>query len=372
MKVASTYPVRCRAFDLAQSLGDRWPQLGDPVYFVTSKLCRRWPELSQPDSWLDPTELPGERFLGGENIWIVLTYLRLKAKGLNVRLSSSLVPEHINVCMRPELLAGRMSHRAFKVVAQTDRASLGWGEYTLSQSPALAAARNTCLIDHWPQPRLKSRDPSRGSRIVRIGYVGWIENLAPAFGSDGFDDAMADNGFEFVVRDKPDEWHNYSDLDLALAVRRTTAYWVRTKPSTKLVQSWITGVPAMLGPEPSYRYWGRDGEDYFEITAPEQALAIAKKLRDDPELYESVQRRGLLKSAQHDTEAVCRQWAAALDGPICAAFNAWRGAGKASRALRVARGQVQRRLAPLREKMFYARARGSAGLLSVLPKFRTR
>jgi len=329
-----------------------------PVFFVAHELKRRWPELDNPDACMNVREVPTERWGPGENIWIVSSYLKLKARGLNVRIVDRLVPDAINVCYLDAVLNATRAHRAFLAIAQGDRCYLSWGDYTLAQSPELAKSANSCLIDMWPQPGLLPRDPSRGDHIKRIGYTGYKGNLAAVFRTDAFRNQLAKLGIELVIRDHEDHWHDFSDLDLHLAIRDTPWQWVRTKPSTKLVHSWITGCPGLLGPEPSYRYWGDDGRDYFEVNSPEDVLRTVARLKNNPELYRAVQRRGWEKAKVHDEDAVCRQWAAVLAGPVTEQYEAWRQAGQMTWMGRDMRRRVQRVGAYVSRKWFFFRVKG--------------
>src|SRR6185503_14089279 len=102
-------------------------------------------------------------------------------------------------------------------------------------------------------------------------------NLAPLFRTESFRKALGSLGVEWILREKPTEWHDYSDLDLCLAVRGTSKVWIRTKPATKLFHAWISGCPALLGPEPAYQYWGEPGRDYLEVTDLTDALGAVRK-----------------------------------------------------------------------------------------------
>jgi hypothetical protein len=221
---------------------------------------------------------------------------------------------------------------------------------------------NRVLMGHWPQPGLAQRDPSRGDRVERLGYVGPLENLGRSFADDSFRRDLQKLGVELVIRDDPDRWHDFSDLDLYLAVRDWPWHMIRTKPATKLVHSWLTGSVGLLGPEPSYRYWGSDGEDYFEVRTPEDVLAVIRRLRDEPGLYQRVQQCGRQKAPLHDEESVFRQWQAVLGGPVQDAFERWQTNRRSVIWLRGARRQVQRPLAKLRRRWFYLRAKGWEGI----------
>ncbi len=355
-------PTIHRAIDLISGDGSDSSGWKQPVYFVAHDLRRRWPELDGPESSVRLDSVPPERLHLIENIWIVSTYLRLKAKGMNVRIEDHLIPDSINVCTSDRLIQSPGSHRAFIVAVQADRPSLGWGDYTLVQSPVQASRRNTCLIDHWPQPGLVPRDCSRDNCIRRMAYMGYLGNLAPGFRRESFRKEMRALGVEWVVRDQPADWRNFGDLDLCLAVRYGARAWIRTKPATKLAHSWLAGCPALLGNEPAFRYWGKPGEDYFEVAEPADAVEVVRRLVNEPALYQQVRERGLAKGREHDEEAVCRQWIAVLAGPIVEQFRSWRTDRRHVVMARAARRSIERVTVPMRRRAFYAWAKGSERL----------
>jgi hypothetical protein len=357
----------CRATDWrsgARSFG----KLPEDIYFVAQHLRRLWPELTSADATMELRGVDPSRLHSNESIWVVSTYLRLKAHGLNVKIVDRLVADAINVCTEENLIYAANSHRAFIVAVQADRGSLGWGDYALVQSPVHAAHPRTCLIDCWPQPGLLARDPARGDDISRAAYVGYSDNLAPAFRDESFRRQMASLGVEWIIREKPAGWHDYSDLDLCLAVRGTSRVWIQTKPATKLFHAWITGCPALLGREPAYRYWGEVGADYFEISNPIDALETVRMLQRDKALYRRVRDRGREKASDHDERAVLEQWVGVMSGPVCKAFAHWRTDRAATIVSRLARRRVEWVTAPIRRHIFFARAGGIVGVRRRLRK----
>ena len=351
----------CKAIDWCSA-----PALAKPfpehVYFVAQHLRDLWPELTSPDSWMEIDRVEAGRLHTIEGIWIVSTYLRLKARQQHVKIVDRLVPDAINICTAESLIYAPGSHRAFIVSVQADRGTLGWGDYTLVQSPVHAARPRTCLIDHWPQPGLLARDPARGHEIRRVGYLGYLENLAPAFRGEPFRKALSSLGVDWSIRERPAEWHNYSDLDLCLAVRGTSNTWIKTKPATKLFHAWISGCPALLGREPAYRYWGEPGRNYFEVDNPAQALETVRMLQREPVLYRSVQERGRAKGSAHDEAAVLHQWIGVISGPVWQEFIRWRTDRTGTILLRAATRRAEQLTAPIRRHAFFLRAGGLDGV----------
>ncbi len=344
-----------RALDLIEDIGGSPGATGSTIFFVATELRRRWPELSRSDSRMELSEVPISRLNLIENTWIVSTYLRMRNAGLDVRIADTLEPGYINVCTSEALLRSPRSHEAFIVVAQGDRAMTWWADFLLVQSPAMATGRNTCLIDHWPQPNLVPRDPGRGATIERVGYVGYLEQLGEVFKKGG-GGKMEDLGVEFVLRETPATWHDYSDLDLCLAIRDVSSCWIRTKPATKLTNAWLAGCPALLGPEPAYRYWGEPGVDYFEVATISDVARVLSTLRADADIYRRAVEIGRQKASLHNENSVLHQWAAVLGTTIQERFEEWRRTGNAT--ARRFRCGVHRVTAPLVRKIFSVRARG--------------
>ena len=357
----------CRAIDWCSEPTAAGP-FSEDVYFVAQDLRRLWPELTSAHARMEIDQVDPARLHTNESIWIVSTYLRLKAHGLNVRIVDRLVPDAINICTAEGLIYTPDSHRAFIVPVQADRGTLGWGDYTLVQSPVHAARVRTCLIDCWPQPGLLPRDPARGDGIRRMGYLGYSENLAPSFRGELFRTRLTSLGVEWIIRTRPAEWHNYSDLDLCLAVRGTSNVWIQTKPATKLFHAWITGCPALLGREPAYRYWGKPGRDYFEVDNPMEALETVRMLLSDPALYRNARERGRVTAPAHDEGAVLQQWIRVISGPISEAFARWRTDRASMILMREATRRVQQVMAPIRRHAFFLRAGGVAGVRRRLRK----
>jgi hypothetical protein len=328
------------------------------IYFVARHLRRRWPELDSDTAWMPMDAGPASRWSPLETVWIVSTDLRLRGAGQDVRIVDRPVSGAINICCDERAGVTGDSSGAFLVLTQGDRDPLPWADYRLVQSPEQMNDRCVSLIKHWPQPGLIPRDASRGNRLERVGYVGPVENLAAGFRDDAFRGAMRALGVELVIRDDPAQWHDFADLDAYLAVRDWPWHLIRTKPATKLVHAWLTGAIGLLGPEPSYRHWGSDGEDYFEVRTPEDVLRVVQRLKADPAIGGRVRQRGQEKGREHDEQAVIRQWIEVLNGPVREAFERWRQAGPLTWQARRVRRQWQRVMAPISQKIFTVRSRG--------------
>ena len=286
-----------------------------PVVFVAERLNSRWSELLDRGRETRLQSLPTTRFLVLEDIWIVSTYLRLREAGFDVAIYTAPRRNAINVVCSPRVLLSSTHQNSVIVAIRADRTRPAWGDLTLVQSPLNLERATDWLIDHWPQPNIIPRNPDRGDRLERVGVIGPRTSIAAEVRSPEFRSRLEKLGIELVIRDDGSSWNDYSDLDMQIAYRTGPMFWIRCKPATKLVQSWIAGCPAIAGVEPSFRTVGRPGLDYLEARSADQIVEHLRTLLDRPDHYRSLIDRGLLRAPLHDDRAVLGQWVAFLKGP---------------------------------------------------------
>jgi hypothetical protein len=189
------------------------------------------------------------------------------------------------------------------------------------------------FFPHLPQPGLIPRDPARGKRLDTVSFKGGLGNLTEEFRSQAFRDALAARGLalRLDLRLDPREtggdavlsMHDYADVDAVLAVRNLTLADYRTKPASKLVNAWLAGVPAILGPEPAFRELRRGPLDYLEVRNAAEALAALDRLRAEPALYAAMVANARTRAPVHTQQATLAAWVALLDGPVRDSFLRW-------------------------------------------------
>jgi hypothetical protein len=303
-----------------------------PIYFV-HRLLEEWPELSDPNSKLTPDQCAA-RMGRGPNCWTIQTYMHLKSRGHDVHLRPDYVPNQINVLHYDDLALKHWPHRAFIVCIQPDRARAAAADLRLVQNHLQLRGSNDHFVYLWPQPGLLPRDPTRGTTIRRVGYLGALRYLAQPFRTDEFHARLRKLDMEFVLRAQDDEHVSYSDLDAVLAVRAISAYDLSIKPGGKLFNAWIAGCPALLGAEPAYQALRRSPLDYFEVNTPEEALAALQQLKNDPALYRQIVENGQRRAVDFSTELLCRQWEELFAGPVADGYSRWLRQRGIYRALR--------------------------------------
>ena len=131
-------------------------------------------------------------------------------------------------------------------------------DMSIVQNQANVETERDIMIPYWPPPGLMPRLHERGTRIEHMAFMGRSWNLAPEFRSPReFLAELAALGVRFDIHDELESptpnWSDFRKCDLTLAVRNLTEQDALVKPASKLVNSWIAGVPALLGPEPAFR-----------------------------------------------------------------------------------------------------------------------
>lgn len=258
----------------------------------------------------------------GERAWILQTFLRLRRAGHPVALSAS-VPAGGTVVFHAKQekeVRRRAGREVVLVGARADNREALIADFEILQNGVFADGRKRFFIPHWPQPGLAPRDSARGERIERIAYKGFAANLHPDFRTPGWTGFLAAEGLDWVVdavafagRNRLElEWPDFRTVDLLLAVRPPERKTRRSKPATKLVNAWLAGVPALLGPELAFRELRRSELDYLEVASVAEARAAVLRLRRDPGLYRAMVENGRRRGADFAVEALVPRWAELL------------------------------------------------------------
>jgi hypothetical protein len=157
--------------------------------------------------------------------------------------------------------------------------------------------------------------------------------------------ALADLGVEFRPTppgsdlEQMTDWADFREADLVVAARNLTRYDASLKPPIKLVNAWRAGVPALLGPEPSYIRLRRSDLDYIEVRTAEDALAAVRLLKANPDIYRRMIENGFERAKEFSYERIAQRWYEVLAGPVADGYERW----------------LRRRGASLRRPITYAR-----------------
>jgi len=318
------------AFYHSMSDYQRLESLPYPVYFVRNdpELCESLAAVTQ----MPPFEQFYRPELGGTSSWIVQTYLQLKCRGLDVHLVPHYVPGAICVVSREELMKSTLlktlPFRSYVVVCQQDRPRPAICEQRIVQNRLNIHTKLDHYLPHWVQPELKPRNLDRQTKIQTLVFKGRWYYMPADYKTPGFIKALENLGVSYTVT--PDyavnlnDWSDYSEADLLLAVRHRSNLYLESKPPTKLINAWLAGCPALLGPEPAYQNLRQSELDYIEINSPDDVLAALHQLQADPDLYWAMIENGWERSQAFLPSRTATLWRDLLAGPIATGYEHWR------------------------------------------------
>lgn len=264
----------------------------------------------------------------GNYVWTVNTYGHLSRLGFRCHLTDRLPEEGIVVTHREFFRNGMVPgprHLFVCVVADFYR-------HPFAQMHVVQNARDPMLVRRsrawpaafvplWPESGLIPRDPKRGDTFTNVSYFGLPTRLAPQLRSERFAALLREHGFNFRIVDRH-RWNDYSDTDAVLAVRSFAHVSYHKFPPTKLYNSWIAGVPALLGRESAYQAERRSDYDYFEVGSVDEILSTLQRLRDNPALREVVARNCAERAAGVSPDRIAKKWIKVLTA-AAPAYASW-------------------------------------------------
>jgi hypothetical protein len=272
----------------------------------------------------------------GRYVWTVKTYLYLKAHGLSSELTSSLPASGVVISHRDYLpIFLRPRPDVFLVCIKPDRKEHPWAHYYVAQNPSdeVFRGRNrtrAAVVGHWPQGGLIPRREERGVEVCNVAYYGRTVNLAEELCAPTWAAHASALGFDFRIVPSA-EWHDYSRTDVTVSVRGFGAAERNvdpllnpdSKPPSKLINSWLAGVPAVVGRESAFHNVRRSDLDYLEVRSVGELTEALLRLREDHALYEAMVANGRVRAAEFSTEAVAGQWKTLIEREVLPRYQQW-------------------------------------------------
>jgi len=306
-------------------------ELETPVCFVCDD-PGRWGDVLD-GALPDPNEEP-HRYKWGRDAWIVMTYLYLRRVGYPAQISRKPNKETVNIVHYNDVGARMIVDGHYIVCTRADKPPTNLTPWRVVVNPAAVESRRDVAMPHWPQPGLVPRDLSRGDRIRTAGYLGHGPELHPSFYSAKFHRPLREMGIEWR---QPVDHHDFSDIDVVVAVRSGDADWKRNKPASKLVNAWLAGVPAIVSDESAYAGLRKGPLDYLSAENAEETLTCLRRLREEPDLCRQMSENGFQRKGEFTVGAIVQRWADFFDEMVIPDFLRWKGSANAhSRVLRLA------------------------------------
>jgi hypothetical protein len=266
-------------------------------------------------------------FSTGVTVWILQTYRRLRDAGFPVTLAgepppTGIVVVHADFCRWLADRAGTATD-LHEVVIRADRARSPDADTEVVQNRHAVDHAAAVCIPHWSQPGLVPRDASRGTQVLTTTFKGYVESMHPYFATPEWEVALRDVGIRwlrpetrfrgaFVVNPNLD-WHDYATVDAIVGLRPHLDDTYPGKPASKLVNAWLAGVPAILGPEIAYRELLRGPLDYIEAQSPAAVLDALVRLQRSPELFMAMVENGRVRAQDFSVHSITQQWIALFE-----------------------------------------------------------
>ncbi len=187
------------------------------------------------------------------------------------------------------------------------------------------------FMPHWPQLNLIPRDPSRGDRLETMAFFGDRPNLAPEMATPAFAERLLkETGVRLEIRGS-DRWHDYSDVDVAVAVRSFSVARHLHKPATKLYNAWLAGIPLIGGVDSAFMTEATDGVDYLVARTPDELVSHVRLLKAQPELRRGLVEAGNKRAMAHSRETMRERWRSLCEVELPERFAHWQKRGGLSR-----------------------------------------
>ena len=275
-----------------------------------------------PENYLPPAHIR-ERWVSGETSiveqsgkiaavqpWIYLTYIRLSKVGFPVELCHEIPKEGFVISLTGNLAADyRPPQGVFLTGVVADGMPHPACHFHILQNATHAQRlSHSAYIPFWPQPGLIPRAAERGETFENIFFYGDPPNLAPELQQSSFRNLLKSRvGMNFELRELK-RWHDYSDADCALAIRQFGSRPFLRKPSTKLYNAWMAGVPMIGGFDSSFRADGKAGINYIACKSLEEVLNALERLREDLSFRRNLIAQGKLEALSFTSEAITHRW----------------------------------------------------------------
>lgn len=274
------------------------------------------PDSSGYWEWILGWLASGKAPLGydGPFSWTVQTFLHLRDAGFPCSITAEIPDKGIVITHSDFIPDSWVPHEGICLVEiKPDRIiKCALAQHIIVQSPAdpLRIGHRQWLwqthyVPFWPQPGLIPRNPDRGEIFKNVAYIGNQNQLDKNLKSAG--PRLEKLGLTWKMPPR-NQWHDYSQIDAIVAVRKSPLELAANKPPSKLLNAWCAGVPAVLSPDPAYERLRKNRLDYLRARDGNEVLEQLMRLKGAPDLRREMAEWGRKRSSDFTQDKVTAVW----------------------------------------------------------------
>ena len=276
-----------------------------------------------------PNEIPITLdYKSGLDCWVLKTFWKLKeyTNDLNIHLVNYIPDEGIIIFHKgffPKDIVP--SNTQLFVCVQADYGRHQYAQYHIAQNPLgvsnfnfskrsfleekLFSFTKSYFIAHWNQNDIIKRNSSRGESFKNVCFYGIDQNFPQKLLEPSFKEKLKKEGIDLKIITDSDQWNDYSETDCVLAIRDFENKPHYNKPFSKIINSYLAGVPVIAGNESSSLYLKNGlGIGISIVTNPDECFNAIKQVKEN---YLSSLKRIIIdkdKLKEFQDEAIVLSW----------------------------------------------------------------
>ena len=282
-----------------------------------------------------PNSLPKSvDYKSGLDCWILKTYLILKENNSNLNISiGNLIPDKGIILFHKGFFPkNKIPNKSqLFVCIQADYGRYKYAQCHIMQNPAglnnfsfskksyleelLFSFSKSSFIAHWNQDNIMSRLVSRANTFKNVCFYGVTQNFPKELLDVNFKNKLADYGIELKVITDSELWNDYAEADCVLAIRDFDNKPHYNKPSSKIINSYIAGVPVISGVETSAVYLKNKVKINLPIvTSSDECFEAILKMKNEYESKLTEVKTDNTKLNLYHDDCIVLEWEKLLEG----------------------------------------------------------
>ncbi|MDJ0648688.1 MAG: glycosyltransferase family 1 protein [Xenococcaceae cyanobacterium MO_188.B19] len=274
---------------------------------------------------------------GNFTSWILTTYFQIQNSGISCKFIDH-IPEKGIVIADRDTLGNEYSYwgEAMLICCKGDREFHPSAHLHIVHNPVEFEDKknqvwNPYYISHWTQPNLIPRLQERRNIVENIGFMGSRSNFARELKSERWIKALETLGCQWYPIFEPSKWNDYSNIDVVVAVRSFDGQTYNHKPASKVVNSWLAGVIAIVAPESAFMAIRKSELDFLVVNSLDETIESIKYLKNNPKIYLSMLENGRNRAQEFSEYQIRKQWITFFEKYVFIEYEKWVNMSKLQR-----------------------------------------